>query len=173
MSAELEAEIARLRAEVKTLTAQRNSAHRKAKHYFRKWKRLVQEQEAAPTILKLMVGRLQKDLDIYSKADEFSEKDLLVWRSVAFYLERLLGSVPKLQEEALLKISTSPDRPLKPQNVIETMARWLKSQVEYKKQSRNDISYGWGDCDADDRLHGEQEAYKEALNELQRLRKIS
>ena len=170
MSAELEAEIARLRAEVKTLTAQRNSGHRKAKHYFRKWKSLVQEQEAAPTTLKLMVGRLQKDLDIYSKADEFSEKDLLVWRSLALYLERLLGSVPKLQEEALLKISTSPDRPLKPQNVIETMARWLKSQVEYKKQSRNDISYGWGDSSDEDELFGEQEAYKEALNELQRLR---
>lgn len=150
MSAELEAEIARLRAEVKTLTEQRNSAHKRAKHYFRKWKSLVQEQEAAPTTLKLVTTRLQRDLDIYSKADD-SEKDLLVWRSFALYIERLLASIPKLHEEALLGISTTPDRPLKPQNVVETMALWLKSQIQNKQESRNDVSYGWGDSSDEDR----------------------
>ena len=171
MSNELEAEIARLRAEVESLKAQRNSALKRAKLYFRKWKGLVQEGEAAPTTLKLVTTQLQKDLDTHSKVDDFSgSEDLLVWSSLSRYIERLLASVPKLQKEALLKISTNPDRPLKPREVLDTMIGWLKSQVEYKKESRNDISYGWGDRDDDNRLYGEQEAYENALKELQRLR---
>ena len=43
MPTELEAENARLKFEVETLTAQRNSAQKKAKLYHRKWKNLIQD----------------------------------------------------------------------------------------------------------------------------------
>ncbi len=170
MSSELEAENARLRTEVETLTAQRNSAQKRAKRYFRKWKELVQEQEAAPTTLKLVVDRLRSDHKYHLKVGDFpGTEEALMRSSLALYIEGLLTSVPKLQREALLKLSTSTDRPPKPQDVVDTMIRWLESQVEYKKESRNDVSYGWGQDGDDDRLRGEQEAYEYALGELKRL----
>ena len=168
---QLEAENARLRAEVEALTAQRNSAHRRAKRYHRKWKTLIQEQEAAPTALKLLTTRLQADFGGYTKSSAGCDcEEALVRRSIALYLERLLAYLPKCQEEAAQKRAITPaDRPRKPQGVIEAMDKWLKSQVEYKKQSRNDVSYGWGDGGDDDRLMGAQGAYEEAFQELKRL----
>jgi hypothetical protein len=169
---EIEAENARLRFEVEVLTAQRNSAHRRAKRYHRKWKTLIQEQEAAPTALKLLTTRLQADFGGYTKSSaECDCEEALVRRSIALYLERLLAYLPKCQEEAVQGMTTPADRPRKPQGVIEAIGKWLKSQVEYKKQSRNDVSYGWGDGgDDDDRLMGAQGAYEEAFQELKRLR---
>lgn len=171
MSTELEAENAKLRFEVETLKAQRNSAQKKAKLYHRKWKGLVQEREMTPTTLKILVDRLQEDRKLYAKADGSSgTEDALVWSSVALYVERLLGLIPTFQKEAHLKISTAPNRQPKPREVLDIMVGWLESQIGYKKESRNDISYGDGE---DDRLHREQEAYERALNELTRLRKSS
>ncbi len=170
MPSELEAELARLRAEVETLTSQRNSAQKKAKLYHRKWKRLVQEGEAAPSVLKMVVDSLRSDHKLYIKVDDFSgTEEALMRSSIALYIERLLSWIPKFQKEAHLKISTAHNRPPKPREVLDIMVGWLARQVEYKKESRNDISYGWGEDGDDNRLRGEQEAYERALVELKRL----
>lgn len=170
MPSELEAELARLRTEVETLTAQRNSAQKKAKTYHRKWKRLVQEGESTPSVLKMMADRLRSDHKLYVKVDDFSgTEEALMWSSLAHYVEKLLVWIPKLQKEALLKISTAPNRPPKPREVLDIMVGWLESQIQHTKESRNDLSYGWGQDGDDDRLHGKQEAYERALGQLKRL----
>jgi hypothetical protein len=173
MSTELEAENARLRAELEAVTKQRNSAHRKAKSYFRKWKRLSQEQDAAPTALDMVRKHLAAVLDRCRRSvkDAFRQEDVDWSQAQVFVLESFQSVIPQYIQRAAP--TPKPPKPPKRRDPADEMQEWLKSQVEYKKQSRNDVSYGWGDCDDDDRLYGEQEAYENALNELQRFRKIS